>query len=142
MSLDLAVPFRDAISGTSEITSYLSTYVGEPSVHTRRPIPDAAGYPLIIINPPVTITDEDDIDKDRPIVLLDLAVYGEAVNHYRQVDAVGYLLRDLFHGIKSSISVTGYSVVDINVRGPMVAPTDDDKIVGRIVSVQVRLAEA
>ena len=142
MSLNLSAPILAAIKADSSITSLLGVYNDEPSIHTRRPVPAEAGSPLITISPDITITDEDGISDRRPVVRRDVAVYGDAIGHYRVVEELGYLLRELFHRQHQILTVPGYSVVDVRVAGPMIAPASDDTMVGRLVTLTIRLASS
>lgn len=142
MSLNLAAPIIAAISAESSIVALLGTYNNAPSIHTRRPVPADAEFPLIAISPDITITDEDGVNDDRPVVRRDVAVYGDAIGHYRIVEDVGYMLRTMFHRQRDALTVTGYDVVDIRASGPMIAPASDDTMVGRLVTLTIRLASS
>lgn len=139
MSLNISPAIRATIIANSAIASALGTYQGAASVHTRRPIPEDAGKPLVLSSDDVSITDEDFVSDRLVVVTRDVFVYGEADRDYRAVEAIGYRLRDLFHRDRFSLAVSGYRVVDVTVQGPRVAPTSDDKICGRMVTLTVRL---
>lgn len=139
MSLDLAPAIYAAIAGEPTITGLLGEDNTNPAIYTIRPVPDGAPYPQIIVNPDVAITDFDALNSDRPRVIKDVVVYGNQPDDYRTVETVGYLLRDLFHRQRFSISNAGYNVVLITVTGPSVAPVDDDHLVGRVVTLNIML---
>lgn len=136
---DLSVPLRAAIIAASAITGKLGSYQGGASVHTRRPVPEDAGYPLIICGPDVTISDQDGISDKRPVIVRDVVCYGHQPGDYREVEAVGYALRAMFHRQSHAITVPGWSVTDILATGPYPAPVDGDNFVGRRVTLTVRL---
>jgi hypothetical protein len=142
---DLAVPIRNALIGSSAITSRLTPYQGSFPIFTRRPMPTnpLPAYPVIMISPDISITDQDAINDRRPIQQRDIAVYGlnDTSANYRTVESLGYLVRELFHGLHNSISVPGWTVINIIGHGPSPAPTDDDQTVGRLVSLTVQLAK-
>ena len=143
MSANLKGPVRTAILAASAITDDLATYKGSPAVFTRRPIPDDAPYPCIVVESDVD-RDEDALVTFRPVVLVDIAVYGRndpQGSEYRAVENIGYALRNLFHRQRWSITASGATVIDVAARGPNAAPTDDEKTVGRVVVLQVRLRE-
>lgn len=137
--LNLAGPLRDALIANGDITALLGTWEGEASIHTRRPVPDGAGYPMGIVNPDVSIGDRDWLTSRRPIVTRDIVWYGQQPGQYRDVEALGYLTRDLFHRKRFSITVPGFHVMQIIASGPHVAPTDDEKTVARAVSLSIHL---
>jgi hypothetical protein len=141
VSLDLAAPLRRAIVADAEITALLGSFNGDYSVHTRRPIPEAAGLPMIAISPDVSIRDQDGVRDSRPVIVRDIAVYGSAAEHYRVVEQIGYLIRDLFHRERYAIEVNQYNVIDIVADGPHPAPVDDASEVGRSVTLTIRLAK-
>jgi hypothetical protein len=143
MSVDVGPGLSAAIVGESTITNLLSTYKGAPSVHTRLPVPDGVEFPYIVIGPDVAVVDFDALTVDRPIVVRNIYVYGNAGNalqdDYREVEQVAYALRTLLHRGKDALSVDNYDVVSIEVTGPTSAPTSDDKIIGRYVVATIRL---
>lgn len=129
-----------AVAARAFVVNRLGEYNGGPSIHTRRPVPEGAEYPMVVISPDVTFRDEDGVDDDRPVITRDVAVYGEQPDAYRVVEEVGYELRSMFHRERNSLTVAGYNVIQITASGPVPAPTDDDRYVGRMVSLTIRLA--
>lgn len=134
-----SAPLRTALVGAAPITALLGIFSGAPSVHTRRPVPSTAGYPMIITAGDVAVSDEDALADSIPVITRDISIYGEAVAHFRDVESLGYLVRDLFHRQHFAISVPGHEVIDITATGPFVAPTSDDQYVGRMVTLRIRL---
>lgn len=144
LDLDLSGPIRTAILGYSGIVSRIATWEGEGAVFTRRPVPEGATYPLIVISPDVTVGDADWLNTPKPIVGRDLVAYGQkgtpkSGDQYRVVEQLGYLLRGLFHSQRFAISVPNFHVVQITARGPMPAPTEDDGLIARAVSLTIHL---
>lgn len=139
---DLAIPFRNALVASSAVTAKLTAYKGSYPVFTHRPVPTDAPYPMIVVSPDISLTDQDGINDFRPVQVRDIAVYGlnDTTAKYRNVEVLGYLVRQMFHGNRLAISVPDWNVVDINAIGPIPAPTDDDKTVARLVSLTVQLA--
>ena len=140
---DLSVPLRSALIASGSITALLSSYKSSYPVFTRRPAPDDADMPIIMVSPDITITDNDGIDDFRPVQTRDITVYGQNSTNakYRAVEAIGYLIRELFHSNWRSIDVPGWKVVDITCLGPIPAPTDDDQTIARMVSLSIQLAK-
>lgn len=143
--LDLGPPIRAALLEAENIAGELGLYKEKPAIFTRRPVPEEASDPIIIINPDAAISDEDALNSERPIVMRDIAIYGvkaapaDPADQSRLVEALGYRVRKLFHRQKFSIRPEGFSVIEIIATGPIVAPVDDEATVGRIVSLTVRL---
>lgn len=145
MSLDLAPSIRAALIGDESIAADLSTWNNDPAVFTRRPVPADATDPMMIVNPPAAIGDMDALTSERPIVMLDVAIYGkkgppgDGSDQTRIVERLGFRTRALFHRQKFSILPEGFSVIDITAAGPIPAPVDDEETVGRLVSLTIRL---
>lgn len=141
MTLDVSKGLYSALSGDSDITDLLGSFQGGPSIHTRRPVPVNADYPMIVVSPDVSVTDEDGLVSRRPVVIRDIAIYGEQDTDYRTVESLGYLVRSKFHRKFDVFTVEGFSIIDVVATGPIPAPTDDEKQVGRLVSLTIRLLE-
>lgn len=143
MSADLSIPLRDALIGASAITSALPAFNGSFPIFTRRPAPVNAPYPMILISPDVTVTEEDGITDNRPVQQRDIAVYGqnETAEKYRAVETLAYSVYDLFHRNRHAIDVPGWHVVLITAQGPMPAPVDDYQNVARVIPLMIRLAK-
>lgn len=142
---DVAPPIRRALISDVAFAGSLSTWHHEPAVFIRRPAPADAGMPLVLINPPAAITNQDTLTGDRPVIVRDVMIYGlraepgDPRDQSKLVEALGYRARAIFHRQKFSISVPGFSVIDIVGNGPIPAPVDDVATVGRMVSLTIRL---
>ena len=143
MSADLAAPIRSALLGEPAITNELAAYSGSYPVFTRRPAPADAPYPMILVSPDITVTDEDGVNDLRPVIERDVAVYGrnDTSEHYRAVETIARAIRTLFHRQWRALTVSGWGVVSITAAGPIPAPTDDEQTVGRLVILTIRLAK-
>ena len=147
MTRNLSVSIREAILSMPSVTDLLGTWGNEPSVHTRRPLPDDATYPCVAISPNVFKVDADALDTFRPIVMRDLAVYAEAtrvvdgrmVDGYRELEEIADALFEGFHRQKHVLLVEGFHVVDVVASGPVPAPSGNDRLLGRVVPLTIRL---
>jgi hypothetical protein len=139
VTLDLAIALRSALIGQSAIADDLALFNGEPAIFTRRPLPDKAPYPLCMINPAAAIGDQDYLNSALPIVMRDVAFYGEQPKDYRLIERLSYLARDFFHRNKWAIVPDGYDVIQITAKGPIPGATDDQTTVGRLVSLTIQL---
>lgn len=142
MSVNLAIPLRSAIIANVAISSKLAQFRNEPGVFTRRPVPDDAKYMLIAISPDIANYDEDGLKTFRTRTTKDIFIYGEQPDDYRDVENIGYLLREMFHRKKDSIVVPGHHIISVTALGPMIAPTEEmasnqPNIVGRLVSLTI-----
>lgn len=142
---ELLPALRNAVMACPEATAELSQWAGEPAVFTRRPVPQGAVDPMVLINPPASVTDMDGLTSDRPIYTHDIAVYGvkgapgSSEDQTRAVERTATALRRHFHRNRFSVQPEGFSVIDVRVSGPVPAPVDDDATVGRLITVVVRL---
>ena len=140
--IDLGPAIRIALVEDVEISGLLSEWNNEAAVFTRRPVPTDAEYPFIVISTDIAVTDNDTLNTMHQQVLRDIAVYGEQPSHFRVVEQIGYLIRTLFHRRKLSLgSVDGHAVIEIIATGPISAPTSDETIVGRVVTIAISLQE-
>lgn len=138
--LNLKRALRDAIIGNAAIVALLGKQASKPSVFTRKPVPANALEPMITIEQ-ATRGDEDGINDFRPVVSIDLIVYGQQPVMYRKVEEIAEMLYVFFHGCpRGTLDVTGYSVTRITCIGPSPAPTDDETEVARAVTLTARLA--
>jgi hypothetical protein len=138
----LPAAIRSAIIANAPIVALLGEYENAASVHTRRPAPQGAAYPMVIIpSENAAASDEDALRTQRPVLQRDVLVYGENPKHYREVDEAAELIFQLFHRQRFAISVPGWHVIDIVARRPMAAPTSDEKRVGRMVPLTIRLQD-
>jgi hypothetical protein len=126
----------------SLIAAALAIYSGAPAIFTRRPVPNDATYPMIVCAGDVTRSDQDLITDPLPVIIRDISVFGQndTASHYRATEALGLLVRDLFHRKPANLVVPGWNVLDIVCQGPIVGPTDDDTTVHRLVTLTVRLS--
>lgn len=140
-SANLAIPIYNALIGNAGIAALLPLYNGARAVFTNRPVPADAPYPMIISAADVTRTDEDLIASQVPVIIRDVAIYGQNTGAgTRVVETLALLVRDLFHRQRGSLTIPGWNVMDIVCTGPTVGPTDNDETVARIVTLKVRLS--
>lgn len=137
--MNLSPALVTALLAEPSITNDIASWNAGFSIHTMKPVPVDAPYPMIVTADDTTISDEDMLSSQMPVISRDVAIYGQVDKDYRAVERLGYAVREMFHRKKRSITVTGYKVVSIECTGPISAPTDDAKQVGRIVSLRVRL---
>lgn len=128
-----------ALSGNGQITEHLGRFKKKPSIHTRRPAPEGAEYPMILIAEDAAIGNQDSLTGKRPIIVRDVGIYGQQDAHFREVETLGYLVRAMFHRNRFSIAPEGYRVIDIVASGPIRAPVSDDKLCGKIVTLTIRV---
>lgn len=139
-SLDILAPLYKSAIEDSEITDLLGQFLSGPAIFTRRPVPDDAGSPSLVIGPIITRDDQDGVSDYRPRVMIDLSVYGSQPAQYRDVESLGDILYRKYHRQRDVIAVDNYSVTQITCFGPVPAPTDDESGVARRVQLTITLA--
>lgn len=150
MSADLAPAIRAALLAEPDVVSILPAYLSSFPIFTRRPVPESAPYPMIVVSSDVSVMDEDGVADLRPIVVKDVAIYGlnDTPEHYRAVESLAQIVRTLFHRRKPFTSVGVWSIIDFVASGPRVAPVEaiasaggSEPLTGRVVSLTIRLSE-
>ena len=144
---DLAPALRAAILANAYITSRLATWQGTPAVLTRQPVPEDVSFPCVVLPFNSVTMDQDALIDKRTVIVRDVMAYGNIAapgtteDQTRQVDEVAYELRRLFHRNRAILGNTPYHVIDIVANGPRPAPVDDDKTVGRMVTLTLRIQD-
>lgn len=140
MNLDIKTPIRLAIVADMALVAMLGRFESGPSVHTSRPVPQGAEYPMIIIDCDDT-REVDALASQRPVVSPQIAVYGQNPRDSRVVDEISYTVRELFHRNRWVLDLTAYGLrtVLVTVAGPRRAPTDDETTIGRILIPTMQL---
>jgi hypothetical protein len=130
----------DRLRSDTEVMGLVAQWRGGPSIHTRRPVPSDATYPMLVVAPEAAISDEDGLTNDRPVIVRDVVAYGHQPDQLRDVERLGYAVRRLFHRVDRHLfPVSGYNVLDVVAQGPTSAPTDDETKAGRRVQLTIRL---
>lgn len=144
---DVSPAIRAAILDNTTITSRLATWQGVSAVLTRLPIPEDVPFPCVVVPFNSVTTDQDALINKRTVIVRDVMVYGNIAapgtseDHTRRVDEVAYELRKMFHRNRASLGNAPFHVIDIVVNGPRSAPVDDDKTVGRMVTLTMRIQD-
>ena len=139
---DLAISIREAILGDMVITPLLSTYLGDPAVFTRTPVPGGADYPMIVISRNVIKVNQDGVHDYRPTVAYQIATYGKnsaPPEQYRAISTIAYEIRTLLHR-QHNLSLTDWTITDQVCSGPVDQPSAD-QITARVVTLTARLAQ-
>jgi len=141
--IDLQPAIRTHILNDVTISSLLSTYQNQKSVFTRRPTPQDATYPLVIVSPIVGENENDYIGcNGRRTLTYDIAVYSnndEALN-YRNVEKIAFRLTQIFHRMdRFALTPPSGSIVQVTASSPFPGPTDDFVKVARIVTLNIEI---
>ena len=131
----LSAALYATMAGDAALTDLLGAFQGQPSIFTKRPVPDAA-RPIVLAATVVADVDEDFLVAQGRQITRDVAVYGNAQADFDRVAAAAERVRALFH--RRAVEVAGYHCLPIVASGPIDAPADPQEI-GRIVTLTIRL---
>lgn len=142
--VDLLPYIRSFILADTALTANLSSFDGSKAVFTRRPVPEDADYPFILINPQITQTQSDYVNLIKRDVIYDIIVYGQndTAANYRKVEETAFLLARKFARLRGTDMEmpTGFYLVQAVGIGSFPAPTDDQTKAARAVSVTFTIA--
>jgi len=144
--IDISSQIRSLILNTNSISSLLPNYHNSKAIFTRRPAPADANGLVVFISPLIGGgIDSDFLKLQKREIFHDIACYGpnDTAINYRKVQEVAFALAQTFHriDIQKLEMPQGWQLVRTKCFGPMPAPTDDQKIVGRMISVQFLIAQ-
>lgn len=141
--INLKPNIRAFLVSDSAITSKITTYKGQPAIFTRRPVPEDAQYPFIVISSQIPSGRSDLVDAVRGNYVHDVIVYAQNNDNttYNTCEQIAFLLSQKFLRLQSTdMSIpSGYQIIDAVGIGPFDAPTDGDTTVAKGVSVSFRL---
>lgn len=135
--IDLQPAIRALILNDVEILSLIPDYKGSKAIFTRRPTPEDAPYPLIVVSPLVADNQLDYLRCNRSILTYDIAVYGsnDTPENYRNVETIARRIHTIFHRMPNyALNMpVGSSLTKTTAIGPLTAPVDNTETVGRVV---------
>ncbi len=137
---NLLPDIRSALLGLASVQNALAQWEGSPTVFTRRPVPGDALYPMILVQM-VSGTDVDGLTARRPVQTYDVIVYGRQKEDLRAVEEVSFSVRNFFQRNRFAIALDDCSVVLITCSGPRIAPSSDESLVARMVTLTITLKE-
>ena len=132
----LSAAFYGLLSGDTALTDVVKTWDGRPAIFTYEPVPKDVELPYIITSGEIADTPNDSKDTTGRRIIRDIRVYADRTGSTVTIEALAERIRTLFH--RSSISVTGFKTIYVSVSGPRIA--DEDKVYGRILSVELLLS--
>jgi hypothetical protein len=124
------------LASVTEITSQISTYLGNPAIFTRSRIPGDSVTRYIVIDDAIGDEPYDTKTTTGREVLHDIFVYDFESGDPSICQNVAELVRDVLH--RQHITVSGYGPLIAVVNGPIVSPTDDE-VIGRVVTARYNL---
>lgn len=147
--IDLSTFIRKAILN-DPLADDIGDYLNTKAVFTRRPAPsNANNYPMVFVSPQLAQSDNDFLNKKIRNLSYDVFVYGKngTYTEYRAVEKIAFALGKKFarvdtHDLTTNNPMpTGYSLIKAVGLGPIIAPTDDNETVGRVVPITFTIQE-
>lgn len=142
--INLAKSIQDFLLADTNVTSKISVYLNSFAIFTRRPVPEDAKYPMIVVSPLVADTDLDFLRCKRRILSYDIAIYhnNDASANYRLVEELGFYIARKFDKLPRHAMTlpTGVSLVKSLARGPIVGPQDDLVKVSRVIPLELDIS--
>jgi len=144
--IDLSSAIRSFVLANPTVSSLIPPYQNSRQVFTRRPAPANAKGLIVMISPQVGGgIDSDYLKNWQREITYDIACYGpnDTPENYRKVEQTAFALANAFHRTnkRSFPAVDGWMLTQAKAYGPMTAPTDDQTIVGRMITVQFLLTQ-
>ena len=143
--INLAVSIRSFLLTDSALTSLLPNFKGSPAIFTRRPLPDDAPPFVCIVSPLISGFDSDYLRRFQRELTYDVSFYGPNATaaDYRKVEDASFICVQKMHRLNTrNFSMPqGWQLVRAKAYGPIAAAVDDDKTVGRLVSVNFFVAQ-
>ena len=132
------------LSEDEYLQAQLAEYNGSPAVFTQFPLPRGFDinndWPYIITEGNVADnTDGSSASKNATGrgILRDIRIYQHVDGGIQSLEEIALHVWEMFHRIK--LDVDGYDTVSTTASGPTLAPTEGDKIRGRVITLDINL---
>jgi hypothetical protein len=129
----------DRLSNDSELAGLLSTYGGEPAIFSVDPAPADAELPFVVSAGAFAQIPFDTKTGEGRQLWRDVRCYDEEKGSTLAIDAIAERIRTLLH--RYALPVTGWGTLLADVTGPAMAADDNERVVGRIVTLRLVLQE-
>lgn len=130
---------RDILAATPGVTEFISTYEGTPAIFTRRPVPEDAAEPYLLINGPLDVQDSGTFADPSAIQdeQRDLELVAKATGSVAAIDAAAEAMRAAL--ANRLLTVPGRRRARCSIlNGPRDFPADSDAY-GRLMTINVHL---
>lgn len=129
----------DRLSGDSALAALVSSYGGAPAIFTTDPAPPDAAFPFVVSAGAFAQIPFDTKTGEGRQLWRDVRCYDEERGSTLAIDAIAERIRALLH--RYALPVIGWGTLLADVTGPVMAADDDERVVGRIVTVRLVLQE-
>lgn len=140
--LDIQGAVYARLSSDATLTAQLATYNSAPAVLADPPAADlviSEDKPVVIVASPSQQESEDDFSTAHRVAVVNVRLYHKPIGSTLKLDTAAERVRALLKNWGGA--VTGGTVLDGEVSGPVPAPTDDPSIEGRLVTARLIIQE-
>lgn len=127
--------FFGILNGDTVLTTNLKSFNSRKAIFTYQPIPKGVEAPYIITTGEISDEGFDTKTSVGREIRRDIRCYAPDDGDPSRIETIAERVRTLFHRV--DISVTGFTTIDVNVFGPIVA--DEEDLYGRILTVRCLL---
>lgn len=140
--IEITQAIYNRLAGDQELVDMLATYQGEdsaaiPCIFTDELIPENASLPYIWSSGQISDTPDDNKVQEGRTIMRDIHFYVERTGDSTLLEAMAERGRRLFH--RHQIPMEGARVIVSSVTGPIRAFTEEPTVVGRIITVTMRI---
>lgn len=127
--------------GTGGVIHDVAEIDGTPAIFNDRAPDDFifADKAAVVIAAPASDRDASTFTETIREITQDVRIYATDTGSTAEIDALGRLIRDLFHLHPSDLNVDGGKCTIATATGPVAAPTTDPSLVGRRVTLRLEL---
>lgn len=131
------------LTGDATLTALLATYASAPAVFedgSVAPEFEHGVLPIVVVGAPTHAGDSDTFDAFMRTETIALRLYHQPEGASLPLVQAAERIRTLFKNW-GSVAITGGTVIQTEVAGPIPAPTDDPSLDGRIVQLSLLIKE-
>ena len=129
------------LNDDASLIAGLDLFSGSPAIFNDRAPDDFvfSDKAALVIAAPSADTDASTFSETIRDITQDVRLYARDTGSTADIDALGRVVRDLFHLQASQIEVEGGSCNLATATGPVAAPTTDPSLVGRRIQLRLQL---
>lgn len=131
------------LTGDATLTALLAVYATAPAVFEDGSVPPELEHgdkPIIVVGAPAHAGDDDTFSEAMRSEQIGLRLYHKPEGASLPLVQAAERVRTLFKNW-GAVAITGGTVIQTEVAGPIPAPTDDPSLDGRIVQLSLLIKE-
>lgn len=131
------------LTGDATLAALIATHASAPAVFEDGAVPPEFVHgvlPIIVVGAPTHAGDADTLSERMRAEQIGLRLYHSPAGASLPLVAAAERVRTLFKNW-GAVAITGGTVIQTEVAGPIPAPTDDPSLDGRIVQLSLLIKE-